>query len=221
MEQPNTIYPPFTIGVGLGGTNTAFAVVDSVGHILAKDSIPTKTPTIEIPADNLADRISDMIHATDLDGHIEGIGIGAPCANAVTGCIEAATNLPGSPHPPCQHDGKPPGSSHRNLQRRQCRRNRGNDLRCSRRTEEFHRPYAWHERRGGIVCDGHLLSGTRGFAGELGHVTFPFAADRLCSCGRYGCLHTIASADGIRMTTKNSSRNLTNHRYCAKSRKRR
>ena len=33
----------------------------------------------------------------------------------------------------------------------------------------------------GIVCDGHLLSGKRGLAGELGHVTFPFASDRLCA----------------------------------------
>ena len=53
-----------------------------------------------------------------------------------------------------------------------------------------------------MVCDGHLLSGTRGFAGELGHVTFPFAADRPCGCGRTGCLQTVASAKGIVTTTR-------------------
>ncbi len=203
MEQPNTIYPPFTIGVDLGGTNTAFAVVDSVGHILAKDSIPTKTPTIEIWADNLADRISDMIHATDLDGHIEGIGIGAPCANAVTGCIEAATNLPWLSPIPLVNMMESRLGLHTVI---------SNDANAAAIGEMTYGAAAGLKNfivltlgtsvGGGIVCDGHLLSGTRGFAGELGHVTFPFAADRLCSCGRYGCLHTIASADGIRMTTK-------------------
>ncbi len=31
----------------------------------------------------------------------------------------------------------------------------------------------------GIVCDGHLLSGTRGFAGELGHVLVKGRGNRL------------------------------------------
>lgn len=55
---------------------------------------------------------------------------------------------------------------------------------------------------GGVVCDGHLLTGTNGFAGELGHITFPFAADRKCGCGRTGCLQTVASAKGIVETTR-------------------
>ncbi len=38
--ETTELYPPFTVGVDLGGTNTAFAIVDSVGHIVANDSIP-------------------------------------------------------------------------------------------------------------------------------------------------------------------------------------
>ena len=47
------------------------------------------------------------------------------------------------------------------------------------------------------MCEGHLLSGSRGFSGELGHMTFGFASGRSCGCGRKGCLQTVASAKGI------------------------
>ena len=43
----NNLYPPFTIGVDLGGTNTVYAIVDSVGHILSRNSFPPATPTRE------------------------------------------------------------------------------------------------------------------------------------------------------------------------------
>ncbi len=88
------LYPPFTVGVDLGGTTTSFAIVDSVGHIIAKSMIDTVTPTVEEWADKLAEGIGLLIEDSDLEGDIVGIGIGAPCANASTGCIEAATDLP-------------------------------------------------------------------------------------------------------------------------------
>ena len=181
------------MGVYLGGTNTAFAIVDSVGHIVANDSIPTRTPTVEKWADNLASKISRMIADNILEGMIEGIGIGAPCANASTGCIEGATNLPW-----------PSPIALVNMI--------SNDANAAAIGEMTYGAAAGLRNfivltlgtsvGGGIVCDGHLLSGRSGFAGELGHVTFPFASDRLCSCGRYGCLHTIGSADGIRKTAR-------------------
>lgn len=55
----------------------------------------------------------------------------------------------------------------------------------------------------GVVVDGHLLTGTHGFAAELGHVQFGFIGDRVCSCGRKGCLETVASAKGIIRTALN------------------
>lgn len=199
----NPIYPPFTIGIDLGGTNTAFAVVDSVGHILAKDSIPTRTPSVEHWADSLASKISMMISDLDLDGHIEGIGIGAPCANAITGCIEAATNLPWPSPIPLVN------MMESRLGLRTVISNDANAAAIGEMTygaaaglKNFIVLTLGTSVGGGIVCDGHLLSGTRGFAGELGHVTFPFAADRQCSCGRRGCLHTVASAEGIIATAK-------------------
>ncbi|ALV21303.1 MULTISPECIES: ROK family glucokinase [Carnobacterium] len=49
---------------------------------------------------------------------------------------------------------------------------------------------------GGIVAEGHLLHGAAGAAGEVGHITVePNGYD--CTCGKKGCLETVASATGV------------------------
>jgi len=48
----------------------------------------------------------------------------------------------------------------------------------------------------GIVIDGQLFPGTKGFSGEIGHC--PIVEDGpLCSCGLRGCLETLASGRAI------------------------
>ncbi|HVX94103.1 MAG TPA: ROK family protein [Polyangia bacterium] len=62
------------------------------------------------------------------------------------------------------------------------------------------RSYVWvHVGSGvgsGIVLDGRLFFGHRGFSGEIGHcpVVYPGSP---CGCGRLGCLETVASAKAI------------------------
>jgi glucokinase len=53
----------------------------------------------------------------------------------------------------------------------------------------------------GVVCNGQLVYGHDGFAGELGHVTSK-RNGRLCGCGKCGCLETYASATGVARTAK-------------------
>ena len=49
---------------------------------------------------------------------------------------------------------------------------------------------------GGIIMEGHLLHGNAGCAGEIGHVTVdPHGFE--CTCGKVGCLETVASATGV------------------------
>lgn len=50
---------------------------------------------------------------------------------------------------------------------------------------------------GGIIADGNLLHGVAGSAGELGHVTVDPVNGYLCTCGKRGCLETVASATGV------------------------
>jgi predicted NBD/HSP70 family sugar kinase len=48
----------------------------------------------------------------------------------------------------------------------------------------------------GIVCDGRMLLGHDGLAGELGHITID-PNGPVCRCGNRGCLETIASPTAI------------------------
>lgn len=49
---------------------------------------------------------------------------------------------------------------------------------------------------GGLVIGGRLVTGSAGFAGELGHITFS-TTGALCRCGKRGCLETVASVPSI------------------------
>ncbi|GCF92298.1 glucokinase [Enterococcus florum] len=49
---------------------------------------------------------------------------------------------------------------------------------------------------GGIVMNGQLLHGVAGCAGEIGHVTVDPGGFE-CTCGKRGCLETVASATGV------------------------
>lgn len=49
----------------------------------------------------------------------------------------------------------------------------------------------------GIVCNGRLVAGASGSAGEIGHMTVEAHEERTCGCGRHGCLEQYASAKGL------------------------
>lgn len=54
-----------------------------------------------------------------------------------------------------------------------------------------------------IMCNGKIISGNSGFAGELGHC-FAFENGRLCHCGKTGCLETEVSGSALhRMCIEN------------------
>src|SRR5439155_26171452 len=51
---------------------------------------------------------------------------------------------------------------------------------------------------GGVIADGHLLSGADNAAAELGHVKVDFSNDAApCGCGKSGCLEAYAGLNGI------------------------
>lgn len=55
---------------------------------------------------------------------------------------------------------------------------------------------------GGIVVDGKLLAGVHGAGGEIGHIKVVEGSDRVCGCGKTGCLEQYASATGIVKSAK-------------------
>jgi len=53
----------------------------------------------------------------------------------------------------------------------------------------------------GVVIDGRLHRGTRGLAGEIGHVVLE-RKGRLCQCGLHGCFEALASGPAIARTAR-------------------
>ncbi len=50
---------------------------------------------------------------------------------------------------------------------------------------------------GGIILNGHILSGSKGAAGEIGHILVNEEETDSCGCKKKGCLEQYASASGI------------------------
>ena len=198
-EMDDSEKQQYTVGVDLGGTNTQYAVVDASGYILMHSSFKTcEYPHIEDFADKLADSIEEMILATGTRGCIKGIGIGAPCVNARMRCIDGATDLPWHGTVPLAEMIESHTGLHVEMSNDANSAAIGEMIYgCAKGMSDFIMLTLGTGVGSGIVCDGRILNGKRGFAGELGHVTFPFAADRVCGCGRRGCLQTICSSKGM------------------------
>ncbi len=59
---------------------------------------------------------------------------------------------------------------------------------------------------GGVISGGHLLLGSKGLAGELGHVSVNESGE-VCQCGNIGCIEAIASGTGLVRQLRQSLQN--------------
>ena len=50
---------------------------------------------------------------------------------------------------------------------------------------------------GGIIVNGHIVTGSHGAGGEIGHCRVNRHEEEACNCGNKGCLEQYASATGI------------------------
>lgn len=50
---------------------------------------------------------------------------------------------------------------------------------------------------GAVVCNGQLIRGAHGFAGEFGHIKVEYEKANLCPCGDYGCLEAHGSGTAL------------------------
>ena len=196
----------YVIGVDMGGTNSAFGIVDARGNILYQGSIKTDAyTTADDYVKALSDGINRLIEESGLKGHIKGIGMGVPNGNMYAGTIEYAANIPWA-----NRTIVPLTKMVTELTALPCRLT--NDANAAAIGE-----MAYGAARGmkdfivitlgtgvgsGIVCGGNLVCGHDGFAGELGHVIVRRYNGRPCGCGRAGCLETYASATGVARTAR-------------------
>lgn len=189
----------FFIGIDLGGTSMKLGVVSELGKVIKE----TEKPTIkEEGADGVIRRM--VLHARSLAKEaniswkeIQGIGVGLPgFLDIPGGVVKYLTNLGWTDIPirdqlesawqvPVKID---------------------NDANVATLGEVWSGAGAGERNAvcitlgtgvgGGIIAEGRLLHGAKGFAGEIGHIQID-PAGYLCNCGQTGCLETISSATGM------------------------
>ena len=209
-----------SIGIDIGGTNTAIGVVDSEGNVLYERKPQMPTPQkMENPGmtqtvsdkivskyvSNLTKEIKNAIEMVkQINPQIEvmGIGIGAPNANYYTGTIEYAPNLPfvGVVNFASLIHNNFPEFKFVKLT---------NDANAAALGEMIYGGAKGMKNfammtigtglGSGLIVNGDLVYGSDGFAGECGHVTV-VPEGRLCGCGGHGHLEAYCSAAGIKRT---------------------
>ncbi len=195
---------PYVIGIDMGGTNTAFGLVDARGNVIASSSIKTaKHSDINDYIDELYEAITRILEENNAVGEVQGIGIGAPNSSYYTGMIEDTANLPWPcPIPLAQLITDKFGI--------QCIvTNDANAAAIGEMTygaargmKDFIMITLGTGVGSGIVVNGQMVYGHDGFAGELGHVIMKRTNGRMCGCGRCGCLEAYCSANGVARTAR-------------------
>jgi len=194
---------PYAVGIDMGGTNTVMGIVDTRGKVVATESVKTKDyPVFQDMIEAIATTLRKLMGNVGGPQVIAGIGIGAPNANYYSGNIEFAPNLPWKgvlPLGEALYDalGIPVAVT-----------NDANAAAIGEMTygvakgmRDFIVITLGTGVGSGIVINGELVYGHDGFAGELGH-TRVHNGDRMCGCGRKGCLETYCSATGVARTAR-------------------
>ncbi|MCL2627614.1 MAG: ROK family protein [Oscillospiraceae bacterium] len=184
------------VGVDLGGTNIAAAIVNDDGVILKRVNLPTDTSGgADAVVGGIIRACEQLLAGTDKPPL--SIGIGSPGSiREDTGTVIFAPNLPLRDTDMTSELGEI----------YKCPVRLGNDANCAVLGEANagSAKGASHAAMitlgtgvgGGIVIDGKLLTGFSGIAGEVGHMVIS-SGGRKCGCGRLGCWEAYASATGL------------------------
>lgn len=190
------------LGIDIGGTNTAFGIVDRRGTILSQGGMKTTGhPTVHDYIEALAREVEPLLEQAGRN-QINGVGVGAPNGNYYTGEIAYAPNLPWEGMIPLA---KLLGDA---LHYKVTLTNDANAAAlgemmygAAKGMKDFIMITLGTGVGSGFVANGQLIYGHDGFAGEIGHV-IAVRDGRKCGCGRKGCLETYASATGIVKSAK-------------------
>ena len=192
------------VGIDIRLERTTFAVVDMRGDIIAQDHFSTLDyPDLNDYVTALSEKVLMLVEENGGYESIRSVGVSAPSASAVSGCIENAANLPWKGQVPlaamlCDRLGlavavandahitalgeKAYGSAHG--------------------MKDFVVVSISHGGLGSCFFSNGLTHlGFGGFAGEVGH-TCVEVGGRQCGCGHKGCLETYCSQKGLVMTAK-------------------
>ena len=192
------------IGINVDVTTTTIAVVDLRGNIVAQTSIPTKDyPNVNNFVEVLSEQVITLAENNGGYENIRSVGMCAPSANYLTGCIENAANMPWKGIVPIAAMLRDSIGLAVAL---------GNDAHVTALGE-----WAYGVAHGMdnfivvtlvgsglgscVFSNGLAHLGSDGFAGEFGHTCIEDGG-RQCSCGRKGCLEEYVSTRGILQTVR-------------------
>ena len=188
------------IGIDLGGTTAKFAILSAEGEIQQKWSIQTNIS--DEGSHIVPDIIASIKHRLELynmtSEDFSGIGMGTPgTVNRENGTVIGAYNLNWK----TLQEIKKPIEGALNIPFAL-----DNDANVAALGERWmgageNSPDVTFITLGtgvggGIIAEGKLIHGVAGAGGEIGHMTIdPEGFD--CTCGKKGCLETVASATGV------------------------
>ncbi|HSL00656.1 MAG TPA: ROK family protein [Rubrobacteraceae bacterium] len=181
------------IGVDVGGTKIAAAVVTPEGEILAETRYPTPHSGPRL-VETVARAVSEVKGEHDVDGVCLAVAglilaheskvVFSPNLHAVEGIplkeeLEPKIGLPLT----VENDGNAAAWG---------------EFRFGAGSEVDHLLFVTLGTGvgGGAISHGVLLRGAQGAGGELGHVTIQATGPR-CACGNHGCLEALASGSAI------------------------
>lgn len=187
------------LGVDIGGTKIAVALATAQGEILSRGYNLTPTPTNpDVIIDTIFTTIEKTISAGKSKSQLLGIGIAAAgIIDSDAGKVIFSPNLPGWHDVPLRDTIQHKFGISTYL---------GNDATLAALGE-----WCFGVRKkvanliyitvstgigGGIIADGKLCTGSRGVAGEIGHMTIDVNGPR-CNCGNIGCWEALASGTAL------------------------
>ncbi|HZT49103.1 MAG TPA: ROK family protein [Hyphomicrobiaceae bacterium] len=188
------------IGIDLGGTKIAGALLGAGGRPLAEHRMPAPRHDYGATIRAIAETVCTLERQAGVTGSI-GIGIPGSVAPG-SGLVQNANST--------WLNGKPFA---RDLEAQLARPVRlANDANCFALSEAVDGAGAGARAvfgvilgtgcGGGLVFDGKLIDGPRGIGGEWGHNPLPWSGrgehpGERCWCGRLGCLETWVSGTGL------------------------
>ena len=191
---------PLALGIDVGGTRTKLGWVSPNGETLAQGDFatPSQDPP-EVLVDRCLEEAERLWSSVPPHAIRAGVGIGIPNACEETGEVI---------NPPHLAWGRVPLKE---LWSRACSLPL---VICNDANAAVLGEYCYGRHRGspnilsvtigtglgsGLSAGNHLITGANGLAPELGHIPVP-PGDRVCACGRCGCLETYVSESGVLRT---------------------
>lgn len=194
----------YYIGVDVGGTSVKMGMFSDIGELLEKWEIPTRT---EDDGVNIIPDIVDSIEEKRAarGGNIKGIGMGIPGPVTEDGIVLKCANLGWDVFSVKNKLAGMTGVGKVKV---------GNDANVAALGEMWKGGGRGYDSivmvtlgtgvGGGVILNGKILTGSRGAAGEIGHMKVEMNETEVCGCGNRGCLEQYASASGIvRLAKKN------------------